>query len=146
MSLWSFDKDLSKEFDEKYKIKIKKIEKGGLVLYQFFIEDTDFDTGELLFTKDEETGYYEPYIYNYRINKDGKAQGSIIKKDSCYYYWILTVRKLFSRYNNKKRKRENGSLYVLQWLLSFRILDNILNKTGRTIQLIGTRQSTRGCL
>lgn len=140
MSAWDFDKELASEFNDKYKIKVNEIKKNGMTLYQFDISDTDFDTKEILFTRDEDTGYYEPFIYNYYVDKEGKQRGSFITKGSCYYYWILVVRQLFGKYNQKKKKHELGSLYILQFLLSFRIIDNVLNNTGKTIQLLGTRQ------
>ena len=139
MSLWGYDKDLTKEFEEKYKIRIKCINKGGLKLYQFLISDVEFETEDILFTKTEQ-GYYEPYIYDYKKNKDGKMTGSIIAEGSCLYYWIKVVRRLFSQVNKQTRKRENGSLYILQYILSIKILLNVLDGTGRTIQLLGTRQ------
>lgn len=146
MSLWDFDKEVANEFCNKYKINMKTIKIKDLTLYQFFISDTDFDTSSILFTKNKNTTFYEPYIYNYRENKGGIPTGSIILKNTCYYDWILTVRKVFGRYNNSKRRYEEGSLYVLQWIISLDVLDNILNNTGRTIQLLATRQWTRSCL
>lgn len=146
MNAWDFDKELASEFDDKYKIRIKQITKGNMTLYQFFVSDCNFDTSEILFTKDDKTGFYEPYIYNYHIDSEGKQRGSFITKGSLFYNWILVVRKLFGRYNKVKKRREIGSLYVLQWLLAFKILENVLNNTGRKIQLLGTRQLNMGCL
>ena len=146
MAVWDFDKEVANEFDNKYKIRMKIITKGNMELYQFFISDIDFETSNILFTKSEETGYFEPYIYNYHIDKDGKERGSIITKNTAYYDWIMTVRESFQNYNKKKKRYENGSLYVLQWIITFEVIRNIIEGTGRVVQLMATRQLTKGCL
>lgn len=139
MSVWDFDKDVANEFDNKYKVTCKTIKINDLELYQFLVSDVNFDTGKILFTKNT-NGFYEPYIYNYKENENGQPTGSIITKGSCYYDWLITVRKCFGRYNNKKKRYEDGSLYVIQFLITFEVLDNILKGTGKVLQVIATRQ------
>ena len=146
MAMWDFDKEVATEFNDKYRVQMKTITKGGKTLYQFFISDIDFDSSSILFTKSAETGYFEPYIYGYKENEGGLPIGSIITKGSVFYDWIINVRQVFTRYNQAKKKYEDGSLYVLQWIISFDVIDNIINNTGRSIQLLGTRQWTWSCL
>lgn len=139
MSVWDFDKEVANEFNNKYKITMKKIKVNELELYQFSITDSDFDISTILFTKTE-NDFFEPYIYNYKEHENGQQTGSIITKGTCYYDWLMTVRKVFGRYNKKKKAYENGSLYVVQFIITFCVLDNILNGTGKCLQLLGTRQ------
>ena len=138
--IWSFDKDLVKEFEEKYKITKKKIKVNGLELYQFFITDVEFETSDILFVKTK-AGFYEPYIYNYRMNDDGIETGSVIVKGSAYYYWLIVCRELLAKMDNNSKKMVDGALYILQYLISFKVLQNVLSDNGKTIQLLGTRQS-----
>ena len=136
---WSFDKDLTHEFEDKYKITQKKIKINGIELYQFFITDVEFETSDILFIKTPQ-GFYEPYLYNVRQKENGEYIGSVITKGSCYYYWIIVVRELLSQIDKTTKKKVDGALYLLQYILSFKILQNVLNDTGRTIQALATRQ------
>lgn len=135
--------DITKELIEGNKLKVRNKYKtfsdgSKLKLYQFTCDDKNINLDSVLFIM-KDSGYYEPYIYNYSEEND-KTTGIIIKQGTLMFEWVMAVNKSLSRYNVKTRTTIKGSLDILQWVVSITTINAVVNNTGETIQIEGSRQ------
>jgi len=112
-------------------------------LYRFNVTGTEIDFGTILYIKNDISGFYEPYIYNYKENENGTIEGTIIEEGSFIFEWILAVRNLCTKYSAQTQKYKYGSFDILQWLVSIETLKSLETGAGNTIQIEGSRQLIR---
>jgi len=133
--------DVVRDLLNNHKVSAEVIEKDGLELYRFSVNNYNLlgmDT--ILFKRNKDTGYYEPFVYDYRRDDDGVEYGTVIEEGDAIFDWIRCVRFLFRQKDKRTKKWKDGTLYILQWIITINVLLDILKNTGNIEQLMGTRQ------
>lgn len=130
-----------KELLDKHKVSAEVIEKDGLELYRFSVTNyTLLGMDKILFKKNNNSGYYEPFVYDYNIDDDGVEYGTVIEEGDAIFDWVRCVRFLFRQKDKRTKGWKDGTLYILQWVITINVLLDILKNTGYIEQLMGTRQ------